>query len=574
MAKFASLARLYRPRTFSDLIGQEAVVRSLTRGLSSGVMTQAYLFSGERGVGKTTVARILAKAINCETGPTATPCLTCSSCLEISDGRSPDVTEMDGASHTGVDDVRSLREGLVYAPLSSRSRIVIIDEVHMLSTSAFNALLKTLEEPPPHVVFILATTEAHKIPDTVLSRCQHFRFRLLTVSQISDRIQHVCKSENIALDPTVTGMVARAAEGSLRDALSLLDQLLRTGGEALTPADVADLLGVTDHALEEKMLSAILLGDLSSTLSAARTALDSGVDPRAQVRALARRFRDILHSTLEGTPLDSPQYGWIPESVRALPLSPPPNIFFLEQVLTVLVRGEDDLRRSPQPSITFELLLARLCHLREVLPLPDILAGLTAGGSRTSPAAPRPSLPTASSTTASSPPPLESSVDVFPSPPEDLPPTSPGPPPPPDNTGPLDLRVQGDWPRALARLPHEMATLLESVRSRKLEQDTLYLDTGNTFFNSRIQTSRDPLAKALSLAIKSPVPLRIETPSISKGQGSSSPMSSETTPLASKAPGQTLPPLVSDAVSLFGSEVLDIRSPKADRPHTPDEEID
>ena len=168
MAKFASLARLYRPRTFSDLIGQEAVVRSLTRGLSSGVMTQAYLFSGERGVGKTTVARILAKAINCQSGPTATPCLECSSCLEIAEGRSPDVTEMDGASHTGVDDVRTLREGLVYAPLTSRSRIVIIDEVHMLSTSAFNALLKTLEEPPPHVVFILATTEAHKIPDTVL----------------------------------------------------------------------------------------------------------------------------------------------------------------------------------------------------------------------------------------------------------------------------------------------------------------------------------------------------------------------------------------------------------------------
>ncbi|MCL5953384.1 MAG: DNA polymerase III subunit gamma/tau [Nitrospirae bacterium] len=574
MAKFASLARLYRPRTFSDLIGQEAVVRSLTRGLSSGVMTQAYLFSGERGVGKTTVARILAKAINCQSGPTATPCLECSSCLEIAEGRSPDVTEMDGASHTGVDDVRTLRESLVYAPLTSRSRIVIIDEVHMLSTSAFNALLKTLEEPPPHVVFILATTEAHKIPDTVLSRCQHFRFRLLTVSQISDRILHVCRSENISLNPTVTGMVARAAEGSLRDALSLLDQLLRTGGESLTPADVADLLGVTDHALEEKMLAAILLGDLSATLRTARTALDTGVDPRAQVRSLARRFRDILHSTLDGTSLDSPIYGWIPESVQALPLDPPPNIFFLEQALSVLVKGEDDLRRSPQPAITFELLLARLCHLREVLPLPEILAKIGVAGA-TSPSSVRSLGPKTHNSSLPTPlPTTEVPTEVFPSPPEEssLQQAMPQEIPAPVDDGPLDLRIPADWPRALSRLPHEMAALLESVRTRRIEQNTLYLDTGNSFFNTRIQASRDPLAKALSLAIKSPEPLRIETPTLSRKGNSTGQISSEIASSGDKRERRNLPPLVSDAVSLFGSEVLDVRSPQIDRPLSPSEE--
>ena len=574
MAKFASLARLYRPRTFSDLIGQEAVVRSLTRGLSSGVMTQAYLFSGERGVGKTTVARILAKAINCQSGPTATPCLECSSCLEIAEGRSPDVTEMDGASHTGVDDVRTLRESLVYAPLTSRSRIVIIDEVHMLSTSAFNALLKTLEEPPPHVVFILATTEAHKIPDTVLSRCQHFRFRLLTVSQISDRILHVCRSENISLNPTVTGMVARAAEGSLRDALSLLDQLLRTGGESLTPADVADLLGVTDHALEEKMLAAILLGDLSATLRTARTALDTGVDPRAQVRSLARRFRDILHSTLDGTSLDSPIYGWIPESVQALPLDPPPNIFFLEQALSVLVKGEDDLRRSPQPAITFELLLARLCHLREVLPLPEILAKIGVAGA-TSPSSVRSLGPKTHNSSLPTPlPTTEVPTEVFPSPPEEssLQQAMPQEIPAPVDDGPLDLRIPADWPRALSRLPHEMAALLESVRTRRIEQNTLYLDTGNSFFNTRIQASRDPLAKALSLAIKSPEPLRIETPTLSRKGNSTGQISSEIASSGDKRERRNLPPLVSDAVSLFGSEVLDVRPPQIDRPLSPSEE--
>jgi DNA polymerase-3 subunit gamma/tau len=537
-------------------------------------MTQAYLFSGERGVGKTTVARILAKAINCQSGPTATPCLECSSCLEIAEGRSPDVTEMDGASHTGVDDVRTLRESLVYAPLTSRSRIVIIDEVHMLSTSAFNALLKTLEEPPPHVVFILATTEAHKIPDTVLSRCQHFRFRLLTVSQISDRILHVCRSENISLNPTVTGMVARAAEGSLRDALSLLDQLLRTGGESLTPADVADLLGVTDHALEEKMLAAILLGDLSATLRTARTALDTGVDPRAQVRSLARRFRDILHSTLDGTSLDSPIYGWIPESVQALPLDPPPNIFFLEQALSVLVKGEDDLRRSPQPAITFELLLARLCHLREVLPLPEILAKIGVAGA-TSPSSVRSLGPKTHNSSPPTPlPTTEVPTEVFPSPPEEssLQQAMPQEIPAPVDDGPLDLRIPADWPRALSRLPHEMAALLESVRTRRIEQNTLYLDTGNSFFNTRIQASRDPLAKALSLAIKSPEPLRIETPTLSRKGNSTGQITSEIASSGDKRERRNLPPLVSDAVSLFGSEVLDVRSPQIDRPLSPSEE--
>jgi DNA polymerase-3 subunit gamma/tau len=444
----------------------------------------------------------------------------------------------------------------------------------MLSTSAFNALLKTLEEPPPHVVFILATTEAHKIPDTVLSRCQHFRFRLLTVSQISDRILHVCRSENISLNPTVTGMVARAAEGSLRDALSLLDQLLRTGGESLTPADVADLLGVTDHALEEKMLAAILLGDLSATLRTARTALDTGVDPRAQVRSLARRFRDILHSTLDGTSLDSPIYGWIPESVQALPLDPPPNIFFLEQALSVLVKGEDDLRRSPQPAITFELLLARLCHLREVLPLPEILAKIGVAGA-TSPSSVRSLGPKTHNSSPPTPlPTTEVPTEVFPSPPEEssLQQAMPQEIPAPVDDGPLDLRIPADWPRALSRLPHEMAALLESVRTRRIEQNTLYLDTGNSFFNTRIQASRDPLAKALSLAIKSPEPLRIETPTLSRKGNSTGQITSEIASSGDKRERRNLPPLVSDAVSLFGSEVLDVRSPQIDRPLSPSEE--
>jgi DNA polymerase-3 subunit gamma/tau len=554
MSKFKSLARIYRPQTFSDLVGQDAVVRALSRGFSDGALTQAYLFSGERGVGKTTVARILAKSINCASGPTATPCLACSSCLEIAEGRSPDVLEMDGASHTSVEDVRTIREGLRYSPLAGRARIIIIDEVHMLSTSAFNALLKTLEEPPPHVVFILATTEAHKIPDTVLSRCQHFRFRLLTLPEISGRIAQIALKEGLSLDPTVIAMVARSAEGSMRDALSLLDQILRLGGSDLTPSGVAELLGVTDQALEESLLSSLLSGDLSATLRTARTVLEAGIDPRAQVRNLSRLFRDILHSLLEGTPLDGPRYGWTPESAARIAALPPSNAFFLEQVLSVLVRGEDDLRRSPQPAITFELLLARICHLKEVLPLPEILACLLAPSapslrsqplpepSWTRPA--RPAGPAARQEAPSSPPPQASGQTL-----------SRTPPPASEQAGPLDLRIPSDWGRALARLPQEIRTLIESARLARFEQGTLVLDTGNSFFNNRIASNRDALARALSEAVQSPAPLRIEVPIPGSGGDG---VGSKTLPP---------PPLVSEAATLFGSEVIGVRSGKTQTEH-------
>lgn len=547
MSQFKSLARIYRPQTFSDLVGQDAVVRTLSQGFSSGSLTQAYLFSGERGVGKTTVARILAKAINCAAGPTATPCLSCSSCIEIAEGSSPDVLEMDGASHTSVEDVRTIREGLRYSPLGGKSRIIIIDEVHMLSTSAFNALLKTLEEPPPHVVFILATTEAHKIPDTVLSRCQHYRFRLLTIPEISGRIGEIAEKEGLPLDPGVIALVARSAEGSMRDALSLLDQILRIGGTEVTAAWVAELLGVTDQALEESLLSSLLSGDLPSTLRTARTVLEAGIDPRAQVRTLARLFRDILHSLLEDVPLDSPRYGWTREGAARIASLPTPNLFFLEQVLSVLVRGEDDLRRSPQPDITFELLLARICHLKAIIPLPDLVTRLLADTGNTAGAHPS-SATLATRPLHSSRPPVASPL---PPPPEIISPRrDPIPdPPPPSGIGPLDLRIASDWGKALSRLSGEMRSLLESARVTRFEQGTLLLDTGNSFFNNRIASNRETLGRALSEAVRSPEPLRVETPT--SGTSGGGPAGKTTPP----------PPLVSEAAAIFGSEIIGVRSP-------------
>src|SRR5918997_175149 len=217
-------ARKYRPAGFQDVMGQPHVVKTLMNSIAGNRIAHAFLFSGSRGVGKTTVARILAKALNCEHGPTSTPCETCANCLEITQGTSVDVIEIDGASNTGVDDVREIRENIKFTPFRGHYRVYIIDEVHMLSNSAFNALLKTLEEPPSHVIFIFATTEIHKIPATILSRCHHFNFRRISISEITRRLRHVADRDGIEVEDRSLALIARAAEGSMRDGLSLLDQ--------------------------------------------------------------------------------------------------------------------------------------------------------------------------------------------------------------------------------------------------------------------------------------------------------------------------------------------------------------
>ncbi len=225
------LARKWRPQTFEDLVGQEHVSRTLGNAIASGRVHHAFLFTGARGVGKTSAARILAKALNCETGPTPTPCNLCPACLEISSGQGGDVFEIDGASNTGVDDVRELRENIRYLPSRSPYKIFIIDEVHMLSINAFNALLKTLEEPPAHAKFILATTEPHKIPITILSRCQRFDFRKISLPRVVGRLREIVDAEGIGISDAALGLVARRGEGSMRDALSTLDQVIAFCGE-------------------------------------------------------------------------------------------------------------------------------------------------------------------------------------------------------------------------------------------------------------------------------------------------------------------------------------------------------
>ncbi len=296
--EFQVSARKYRPGTFGEVIGQPHVVQTLVNAITSQRIAHAFLFSGTRGVGKTTVARILAKALNCERGPTSTPCDICPNCVEITQGTSVDVIEIDGASNTGVDDVREIRENVKFAPFRGSYRVYIIDEVHMLSNSAFNALLKTLEEPPAHVVFIFATTEIHKIPPTILSRCQHYNFRRIPRTEIIQRLRHVADQDGIEVEDRSLAAIARASEGSMRDALSLLDQAVAFGGKSIKQTDLETLLGAVPQEHVRGMVDAVIRQDSAAAVQIVAQVLDQGHDLRAYCADVVEHVRNMLVSAV------------------------------------------------------------------------------------------------------------------------------------------------------------------------------------------------------------------------------------------------------------------------------------
>ncbi len=293
------LARSWRPQIFADLLGQEAVVQTLANALSSGTFGQAYLFSGLRGVGKTTVARLLAKAVNCAEGPTAEPCGKCDSCREITDGTSIDVIEMDAATHTGVDNVRDLQDLLRYRPTRDRYRVMIVDEVHMLSKGAFNALLKTIEEPPPYLLWVFATTERSKVPDTILSRCQQLEFRPVSTDLIRGRLQEIAEADGFSLSPSAAAAIAGAAEGSVRDSLSLLDQLRAFAADEVDDAAVATVLGVPPLEVIARLLSALAAGRLAEGHGLLRKQLAGGQDPTVLYQETGRTLRTLYYLAMD-----------------------------------------------------------------------------------------------------------------------------------------------------------------------------------------------------------------------------------------------------------------------------------
>ncbi|MDA1045248.1 MAG: DNA polymerase III subunit gamma/tau, partial [Verrucomicrobia bacterium] len=292
--RYEVLARKWRPQTFEDVVGQEHVTRTLRNAITANRLAHAYLFVGPRGIGKTSIARIFAKSLNCEKGPTTTPCGECDACKEIAAGTSLDVIEIDGASNNGVDQVRDLRDTVMYAPNRGAYKIYVIDEVHMLSTAAFNALLKTLEEPPAHVKFIFATTEAHKVLPTVISRCQRFDLRRIPMDQLVERLALISKSEGVTISPDALQAVARGAEGGLRDAESSLDQLIAFCGSDITEADVLSVFGLISHRQLEGLVDAILTGDMQKILVMVSELDEAGRDLHRLLVDLMQYFRNLL----------------------------------------------------------------------------------------------------------------------------------------------------------------------------------------------------------------------------------------------------------------------------------------
>jgi DNA polymerase-3 subunit gamma/tau len=355
-------ARKHRPMTFAEVSGQPHVVRTLTNAIAAGRTAHAYLFSGMRGVGKTTMARILAKALNCEQGPTATPCLECVNCLEIGRGASFDVLEIDGASSNSVDDVREMRETIKTAPAHGRYRIYIIDEVHMLSTAAFNALLKTLEEPPPHVVFIFATTESHKIPSTILSRCQHFTFRRISRREIMETLKRIAQGEGIAIDDRSVSALARASDGSMRDALSLLDQAVAFGGNRVTGDDLMTLLGSFPRERLREVVAAVLDHDGARALRAVAAVQDRGCDLRQFCRGLVEHARDLMVAKLAADADDLIEAA--PEELAEVKTDAARlSLDQAQELLRIFSQAEEGLRPSQHPWYVLEMAVIRASRL-------------------------------------------------------------------------------------------------------------------------------------------------------------------------------------------------------------------
>lgn len=289
-----ALYRRWRPQSFAEVVGQTAILQTLRNALTSGRVAHAYLFSGPRGTGKTTIARILARAVNCEAEASQRPCGVCRPCRSLAEGRALDLIEIDAASHTGVDNVRDLIEKVQFAPTETRYKVYIIDEVHMLSTPAFNALLKTLEEPPPHALFFLATTEAHKIPATILSRCQRFTFQRIPLDETVEHLSHICQAEGFTAEPAALELIARQAQGGMRDAISLLDQMVAFCGETLSLAQVQAALGTAADTAVEALADQIVLADTTAGLRLINQAVDAGVDPRQLVAQLLEYLRGLM----------------------------------------------------------------------------------------------------------------------------------------------------------------------------------------------------------------------------------------------------------------------------------------
>jgi DNA polymerase-3 subunit gamma/tau len=379
LMNYQVIARKWRPQTFKDLVGQQHVTETLANAIKNNRVAHAYIFSGARGVGKTTAARILAKALNCVEGPTPEPCGECDSCKEIAAGTSLDVIEIDAASNRGIDQIRELREMVRYAPAAARSKVVILDEAHMLTGEASNALLKTLEEPPDRVIFVMATTQPEDLVDTIRSRSQHFHFRALTFAEISGRLQEIAEKESLRIEPGALAVIARMAEGSLRDALSLLEQARAYCGDTIPDKDVRELLGVVPEDALEELVGAIASGSAERALGLVHTFQKEGRNLQHFCREAIRHMRNLLIARVCGADSDL-----IAATADQRPALAKAAAQFSEEDLTrffqILLQTDDDLRRKPDPRVHLEMGLLKLINAERLAPLEELVAELSGAG--------------------------------------------------------------------------------------------------------------------------------------------------------------------------------------------------
>ncbi len=488
------LARKYRPQTFSELTGQEHVSRTLQNAIDSGRIAHAFLFSGARGVGKTSTARILAKTLNCEQGVSHEPCNVCPLCIEITKGTSTDVFEIDGASNTGVDDIRELRDNAKYLPSHSRFKIFIIDEVHMLSTNAFNALLKTLEEPPEHVKFIFATTEPHKLPITILSRCQRFDFKRVPLAKIIARLRYIADTEGITVNDSALALIARKGDGSMRDSLTAFDQVLACCGSNVTDEDVVTLIGAVDRRLLAGISAAIFSNDTQGVLAGVKQVDEVGYHLRQFCQELIEHFRYLLVIRSVKKPeeildLSQPELEELHRQASNLSAQD------IQRRLTLLLKADTEMAFASFPRLVLEMALLKAATLEPVIPILEVLEKLK---TMETSAVHTPSLPWNTDRTA------PAKELQHHEPPQNTPPPPASPAPPIDVLPPKsDCTSMPSWERFVAYV-NEKSPATGSVLEHGclLKQEAGLLEIGfpaGSYFLSSVQDT-DSIAEITALA--------------------------------------------------------------------------